>query len=342
MDSTHPQAMRLAERLVCRYPLSDSYHWRVLEAGAPVLVARAAALAEEETGLPAGSDPGVAVIDRLEWVQRNLTFFSTLMADREGSPRNLARSRSSSDPSGGFRGLEMGVLLGLLSNRVLGQYDLAIPSADSGDEICLSAPNILELERKHQLRPQEFRFWVALHEATHRLQFVGVPWLRSHFFELATDLVDMSGTEGSRLAAFTHGWRRVASEGLESLDDGGIPRLLATPAQRERLDRVQALMSLLEGHGHVVMDRIAARTLGSWRRLSALLTRRRDNPRVAALLRLTGLELKFRQYEDGRDFILYVEKRAGWSAVDLAWESPDALPTRSEIEDPETWLARVG
>ena len=105
---------------------------------------------------------------------------------------------------------------------------------------------------------------------------------------------------------------------------------MATPDELRCLDRVQALMSLLEGHGHVVMDRIGARELVSWRRMSQMAARRRDNPRVAALLRLTGLEMKMRQYEEGREFILAVERRAGRSAVDLAWESPDALPTRAE------------
>ena len=109
---------------------------------------------------------------------------------------------------------------------------------------------------------------------------------------------------------------------LFPLGEAGIPGLMATPAELRHLDKVQALMSLLEGHGHVVMDRIGARKLVTWRRMSALVAGRRDNPRIAALLRLTGLEMKMRQYEEGRGFILYVEKRAGWPAVDLAWESP--------------------
>ena len=44
----------------------------------------------------------------------------------------------------------------------------------------------------------------------------------------------------------------------------------------------------------------------------------------------------------GKEFISAVERRAGWGAVDLAWQSPEALPTRTEIADPESWLVRVG
>ena len=344
MDSVHlEQATRVAARLAGSYPLADGYHRRVLEETAPAMVERAAAMVEEETGLPGGGVPTVAVIDRFLWVERNLAFFSALLDPVENAvDRGLEDAGVADGLPGRLLAIEMGILLGLLSHRVLGQYELVIPSAGSGDEICIPAPNILEFERRHQLRPAEFRFWVALHEATHRIQFVGVPWLRSYFLELATGLLNASKPDESRLAVLVSGIQREGVQGFLSLGEAGIPGLMATPSELRRLDRVQALMSLLEGHGHVVMDRIGARRLVTWRRMSGLLTRRRNNPRLAALLRLTGLEMKLRQYEEGRDFILHVERRAGWSAVDIAWESPEALPTRSEIKAPESWLARVG
>jgi putative hydrolase len=105
---------------------------------------------------------------------------------------------------------------------------------------------------------------------------------------------------------------------------------------------VQALMSLLEGHGHVVMDRIGARELVSQDRMSRVLRLRRKDPRMAAFLRLTGLEMKMKQYEMGERFILAVERQAGFRAIDRAWEGPDNLPTLAEIEDPQKWLQRMG
>ena len=344
MDGVHlEQATRIAGRLAGSYPLADGYHRRVLEETFPAIVERAAAMVEDETGLSGGGTPRVAVIDRLLWVERNLAFFSALLNPVEDAVEaRLVDAGVGDGLSGRLMAIEMGVLLGFLSHRVLGQYELVIPSAGSGDEICIPAPNILEFERRHQLRPAEFRFWVALHEATHRLQFVGVPWLRSYFLDLATGLLNYSEPDESRLAVLVSGIQRAGLEGFFSLGEAGIPGLMATPAELRRLDKVQALMSLLEGHGHVVMDRIGARQMVTWRRMSGLLTQRRKNPRMAALLRLTGLEMKLRQYQEGRDFVLYVERKAGWSAVDIAWESPDALPTRSEIKAPDSWLARVG
>ena len=117
--------------------------------------------------------------------------------------------------------------------------------------------------------------------------------------------------------------------------------LLATPDQRDLIDRVQALMSLLEGHGHVVMDRIGVRVLATQDRMARVLKTRRKDPRMASFLRLTGLEMKMKQYEQGEQFILAIERRAGFRALDAAWSSPDALPTLDEIRDPDRWLSRL-
>jgi putative hydrolase len=117
--------------------------------------------------------------------------------------------------------------------------------------------------------------------------------------------------------------------------------LFATPEQREVIDRVQALMSLLEGHGHVVMDRIGKRELVTQQRMSRVLKARRSDKRTAAFMRLIGLELKLRQYELGERFIAGVEEHASWDALSLAWQSPEALPTLGEISDPQRWLKRV-
>jgi putative hydrolase len=118
--------------------------------------------------------------------------------------------------------------------------------------------------------------------------------------------------------------------------------MFATPEQRDVIDSVQALMSLLEGHGHVIMDRVGARTLVGQRRMSSALRRRRQDPRTAAFFRLTGLEMKMKQYELGERFVLTIERLAGFEALDRAWVRPEYLPKLSEINDPRLWLERVG
>jgi len=342
-DSRLQEALGVAVRLAGDYPLAGGYHRLSLEETASGLVERACLLVEEETGLSGGGPPAVAVIDRADWIERNLAFFTALAAAAGGkAPRQPAEAGPAERLSIRFMAVEMGMLLGFLSRQVLGQYELVLPSAEGEGEICLPAPNIIEFERKHQLRPAEFRLWVALHESTHRLQFAGVPWLRSYFLDLASGLASSSRPDRSRMSLLASRIRQGGLRAGSPLGEAGLLGLMATPEELRSIDRVQALMTLLEGHGHVVMDRIGARELVSWRRMSGLTAGRRRNPRTAALLRLAGLEMKMRQYEEGREFILAVERRAGRGAVDLAWQSPEALPTRAEIADPEAWLARVG
>ena len=124
--------------------------------------------------------------------------------------------------------------------------------------------------------------------------------------------------------------------------EAGLMGLFATPDQKAMLERVQALMALLEGHGHVVMDRIGARELVTQDRMARVLKMRRKDPRSAAFLRLTGLEMKMRQYEMGERFILGVERIAGFGALNAVWESAERLPTLDEIRNPQRWLERVG
>ena len=335
-------AERIATKVAGSYGLAESYHGRVLEETAPDIVRRAAALVEEDTGLSGGGEPEVAIVVRPVWVKRNLSFFAELLKPAEEQlQQTLAEAGTTGGLSKRFMAAEMGALLGVLSRRVLGQYELVLPSDDRGDVVFLVAPNILALERQHQFKPSEFRFWIALHEATHRLQFVGVPWLRDYFFSLVKEMVSLSKPEGSRIGRLITEVRQANADGRPIIGESGLLGLMASPTQREHLDKVQALMSLLEGHGHVVMDRIGARHLVTQGRMSAMLKRRRTDPRTAALLRFTGMEMKMKQYELGEKFVHRIEERADWSTLDLAWTSVETLPSRAEIENPDAWLARV-
>jgi len=238
-------------------------------------------------------------------------------------------------------GAELGAVLGFLARRVLGQYELVLPGGDDGDAIYLVGGNVMWMERRFAFRPSEFRLWIALHECTHRLQFVGVPWMSDYFYSLVSSLVESAVPEPGRMGRIMEEFRRASATGEPLVGEAGLFGLFANDTQRDLIDKVQALMSLLEGHGHVVMDRIGSDLLTTQDRMTAVLRQRRKDPRTAAFLRLTGLEMKMRQYEQGERFVLEVERQAGWSTLDRAWQGSGYLPTRSEIEDPQLWLERV-
>ncbi len=286
-------------------------------------------------------NPEVAVVSRAEWVDANVESFGILLAPAE--ERLEQQTGVGAAVASRVVGVEMGAVLGMLSRRVLGQYELVLPTADGshGDTVMFVGANLLALERQFEFRPSEFRFWVALHECTHRAQFVGVPWLRDYFLGLVGELVASAQPEPGRLNRVTAELRRASATGEPLVDERGLFGVFATPEQRDVIDRVQALMSLLEGHGHVVMDRIGARELLTQRRMSEVLKMRRQDPRTAMFMRLVGLEMKLRQYESGAQFVKGVERHAGWDALDVAWKSEAHLPTLAEIENPVQWLDRV-
>lgn len=333
---------RVAGRMAGSYPLAGTYHETRLARQAPEIVRRAAQMVEAETGLVAPGQPEVAVVSRHDWVRNNLASFSRLLEPIEA---RLDETRGLGPGLGQqVMSIELGAVLGLLSRRVLGQYELVLPTGENeqGDTVFLVGANILQMERQNEFRPDEFRFWVALHEATHRMQFQGVPWMRDYFLGLVSELVAATRPEPGRVGRLSQQLREAAESGEPMIDETGLFGLFATPEQRAVIDRVQALMSLLEGHGHVVMDRIGERELVTQGRMSQIIKARRQDPRTQMLMRLIGLELKMKQYEDGARFIDAVERHAGWSALDRAWVSSDNLPTIDEIADPVSWLERVG
>lgn len=341
MSAIHwPLSASIGARLAGRQPLEGTYHFALLAREAPALVGRAAELAAAETRLPWRGQPTVTLLTRAEWARANVASFARLLAPAEAKLAS-AGLRLGRHVAGRVVAAELGALLGVLSRRVLGQYELVIPTAEgAGDTVMLVGGNLLAMERRHEFRPAEFRLWVTLHECTHRLQFTGVPWLGPHFLGLVDRLVSSAAVRPD-LARIAGEMRAAGKAGRPRLDETGLLGLVVGPEQRRIIQEAQALMSLLEGHGHVMMDRIGARLLVGQDRMSRVLKARRKDPRYSAFLRLTGLEMKMKQYEEGERFVLAVEREAGPEAIDRAWAGPESLPTLDEIRSPGRWLQRV-
>ena len=240
----------------------------------------------------------------------------------------------------------MGALLGWMATRVLGQYDLLVvedEQPDQQDLVYYVGPNVLGIEKRFGFPPREFRLWLALHEVTHRAQFTGVPWLRPHFLSLVDETLGSVDTDPTRLI---HALRRVADaarHGRNPLADGGLAHLLASAEQADALQRVAGMMSLLEGHGDVTMDRAGADRIPSAARFSRVLRarRRQVSPALRLLQQLLGLEAKLNQYEQGEKFIAAVEGAGGPALLNSAFEAPINLPTLAEIRAPERWIERM-
>jgi coenzyme F420 biosynthesis associated uncharacterized protein len=242
-------------------------------------------------------------------------------------------------------GVEVGSLLGYLAQRVLGQYDLLVPDSEGGvdtDAVYYVGPNILGLEKRFAFRPLEFRRWIAIHEVTHRAQFTGVPWMKDYFLSLVEGSLSIVDPDPTVLLRAIGRIADALRDGRNPLDEGGIVALFASPEQQVILGRVQALMSLLEGHGNYVMNELGARHVQGAERMARVLhQRRQQNGLGGQLQKLLGIEMKMRQYEVGERFVRGVEQIAGISALDAAWREPTSLPTVEELDDPSAWLTRV-
>jgi coenzyme F420 biosynthesis associated uncharacterized protein len=340
-------AQRIAVRVAGSEPFAGSYHAESLGPDFAELTAEAEELVGDATGLRSLAGPARArVTDRAGWVRANVASFQRLLRPLTDTLGDRMSSGPFAPVARKAAGAEVGALLGWVSTRVLGQYDLLViedEDPDDQDVVYYVGPNVLSLEKRYAFPPREFRLWLALHEVTHRAQFTGVPWMRQHFLSLVHDAVGAVDPDPKRLL---HGLRRVADAARDRrnpLDDGGLAALLASPEQADVLQRMGGLMSLLEGHGDVTMDRAGADRIPSADRFSRVRRSRRRavNPGIRLLQQLLGLEAKLNQYEQGERFIAAVEKVGGAERLDIAFEDPANLPTLAEIRDPDRWIART-
>ena len=340
-------AQRVAVRIATRGEVVDEYALGQMAGHFEEMTPQAEKLVGEETGLwSLQGEARSKLVSRPEWIAANIASFQRLLApvidkleDLSDGPMGRAARR--------FAGAEVGMVLGWMSTRVLGQYDLLLTEdTDHGDQdmVYYVGPNVLSLERRHGFRSEQFRLWLALHETTHRAQFTGVPWLRDHFVSLVNETLANVDPDPGRLLEVVKEIIEARRNGTDPLAAGGLPALIAGPEQKAVLDKIAGMMSLLEGHGDVTMDRAGLGIVTDAEFFSSTLRARRDSAKGLSrvLQRLVGLEAKLNQYAAGEAFIAYVEANGGGpQVIDHAWKSAESLPTIAEIREPQGWLDRV-
>jgi coenzyme F420 biosynthesis associated uncharacterized protein len=300
---------------------------------------RSTGLVRDFTGLDAthGTAP-VLVVDRPGWVRANADAFSSILTplvDRV----TAAKAPGPLGQAIGARvtGTEVGLLLGFLGSKVLGQFD---PFHDPAGRLLLVAPNVVHVERELEADPTDFRLWVCLHEETHRVQFTAVPWMREHLRSEIADLTD--SVEPTRF--LEDGLARVADAVKGGMSGAGsLIDVLSTPEQREVIDRITAVMSLLEGHADVVMDGVGPEVIPSVASIRQKFNRRRKGMGSLDRMvrRLLGLEAKMAQYRDGAVFVRDVVDKVGMDGFNAVWATPLNLPSKDEVHDPAAWVTRV-
>lgn len=302
-------------------------------------LARASRTAEgpvrDVTGLSADAPvPEARIVDRREWVMAASDSMRVMTGGADG-PANPVTGR--------VAGAQTGAVLAFVSSGILGQYD---PFADGGC-LLLVYPNVIAVERQLRLAPGDFRLWVCLHEVTHRVQFTANPWLSGHMSEtlsvLTTDRSDDFGQVTARIAQHLKD-RRTLDPEPNTAGVLGFLRAVQSEPQREALDRLLVLGTLLEGHADHVMDAVGPAVVPSVHLIRSRFDdrRQRKQPPLQRVLRaLLGVDAKISQYTRGKAFVDHVVGRVGMARFNAVWTGPETLPLPAEIEKPQQWIDRV-
>lgn len=300
------------------------------------LAGEATPLVQHTTGLDAFLESQVQVVDRPEWIRSNVDSFQRIsdpLTERLEQGSAWVREIGSR-----ATGAQLGLVLGFVGSRVLGQFEIFTPD---DPRLLLVAPNIVAVERQLGAVPRDFRLWVCVHEQTHRIQFAAAPWLTDYMLTNIHEYMRLSDMSTSELL----GRLSAAVKAVRSdSEPDGIVGALQSPAQKELFDRLTAVMSLLEGHADVVMDEVGPQAIPTVRFIRGAFQQRRaagTSGWEGFLRRVLGMDIKARQYAQGATFVRAVMADGGMARLNQVWETPENLPTRAEIEDPQAWLRRL-
>ncbi|MCG5431465.1 zinc-dependent metalloprotease [Mycobacterium sp. MYCO198283] len=287
-----------------------------------------------------GDAPAARIVDRPQWVRAAAHSMRTMTGGSADDSPGLLRGR--------LTGAQTGAVLAFVSSGILGQYDpFGSGGPDGGGVLLLVYPNVIAVERQLRVRPTDFRMWVCLHEVTHRVQFAANPWLAGYMSStlrvLTEDAADDMGAMVGRLGDFLrdrrNGKRDNGSDGII-----GLLRAVQAEPQREALDRMLVLGTLLEGHADHVMDAVGPAVVPSVATIRHRFEERRrrhQSPLQRLLRALLGIDAKMSQYTRGKAFVDAVVADVGMERFNTVWTNPDTLPLPDEIDEPRRWIDRV-
>ena len=320
-----------------------------VDADFPAMVADAEGPLRGYTGLsPKGALPPPEVVDRAEWADVNLESLCKMLgpvSDRLSNRLEMAGALAGPlrAVTGATLAAESGLVMGYMSQRVLGQYELSLLEAEASPRLLFVGPNLRKAIRELDADQDSFLRWIVLHELTHVLQFSGVPWLRDHLSKLMREYMKTVEVRVERGAAGGLPSWPDPQKIVEAFREGGLVALVQTREQRRIMEKIQPTMSVIEGYSEHVMDTVGEQVLDNYAGLRDGMERRRQSRSAPEriLQRLLGLDMKMRQYEEGKAFCDGVVERGGIESLNRVWDSPQALPKHSELRAPDAWLARV-
>jgi putative hydrolase len=316
------------------------------------------------TGLPTsfgGTGVSIVPVTRGQWATTTLESWRPLF-ERLASSLTPPAPPTTPDPSDPLSfmaplmammgpmmmGMTAGSMIGHLSRRSFGQYDLPVPRRAKDDLMVIPA-NFETFASEWSIPADDLRLWVCAQEiAMHSV--LRIPHVRATVEEFLSAYAagfepDPNALE-DRLGSMEFDMSDPSSmSGMQSMF--GDPELLLgaiqSQAQRDMLPKFEALIAAMVGYVDHIVDAVGSSLLSNTTMISEAVRRRRveadDSDRFVE--RLFGLELTQATYDRGAAFVAGIVERAGNDGLVRLWESERTLPTPAELEAPGLWLARI-
>jgi putative hydrolase len=318
-------------------------------------------MVSEATGISAALTVPTRTVDRATWANLTLTDLEPVLgalaaalgrtdADDDGTPAAAAGFT----PDMLFAmmmplllGGWAGSMIGLLSHRALGQYDLPLP-LDGPPTLLFTERNVEAFAEEWSLPLDELRYALALREVVHGAQR-SVPWVRDRLLRLARAYVGAYEVQPDAMEGQFGGLDPADPSSMEAIARLADPDILLGAMRSERqaplLAELQRFVSVLEGYTDVVVEMLGERMVTSHARLDEALRRHRleRGDATGFVDRLLGLELDRGHYETGVAFCRGVMERSEGTLDQLnrLWSDESMVPTEAELVAPGLWLARI-
>jgi putative hydrolase len=242
---------------------------------------------------------------------------------------------------GAMIGGQTGTAIGELAGEMVSSTDVGVPLGPSGTAALLPS-GVSAFGAGLSVDSGEVRLFLALREAAHHRLFGHVPWLRQHLLGaieayaagITVDMnklrdampdIDINNPDALREA--------LSGEALFHPED--------TPAQKAALSRLETALALVEGWVATVVAAASANRLTHGEALAEAIRRRRatGGPAERTFATLVGLELRPRMLREAASLWSGLAAAGGVEGRDALWAHPDLLPTASDLEDPEAFVA---
>lgn len=237
-------------------------------------------------------------------------------------------------------GSQIGLVFGYMSHKALGMWDICLPRVRPG-RLYFNFPNILDVESDLQVKPQEFRMWLALHEVSHELHFQSIPWMRPYLLGLIEQYMDAAEIDSSQLASKFGNLNDPQELGTILQRPEDLFPLLRSPAQEGLVEKILCFTSAAEGYSDWIVRKAGAGLTDSFDKISEGMTRRRAERSSPERMmeKMFGLDLGNEQQRRGYRFVTAIAAAGG---LEHLWQKPENLPDLGELAQPHRWLSRIG